>query len=122
MAEEIFRDSPIRVRLHIPPELPHLRLDSNFRHNLALAAKESLHNALKHAGPCEIHLSLDYDGTRIVIEIRDNGRGFQANGVSARHGLANLSNRLADLSGTCVITSSPGQGTLIRFDCPLSNS
>ncbi len=122
MAEEILRDSPIRVRLHIPPELPHLRLDSNFRHNLALAAKESLHNALKHAGPCEIHLSLDYDGTRIVIEIRDTGRGFKAGGVSARHGLANLSNRLADLGGTCVITSSPGQGTLIRFDCPLSNS
>ncbi len=119
MAEEIFRDSRIRVRLDIPPELPPRQLISNFRHNLALATKESLHNVLKHAGPCEVHLSLQYDDSRIVIEIRDTGCGFETSDVSAGHGRGNLSDRLADLGGTCVITSSPGHGTCIRFDCPL---
>jgi signal transduction histidine kinase len=122
VAGEIFRDSPVRVRLDIPPELPPLHLASNCRHNLALATKEALHNVLKYAGPCEVHLSLRYEGSRIIIEIHDTGCGFEISDVNAGHGLENLSNRLADLSGTCVITSSTGHGTRVRFECPLQPS
>jgi signal transduction histidine kinase len=121
MAEEIFRDSAIRVRLNIPPELPAIHLASHYRHHLALATKESLHNILKHAGRCEVHLSLHYDGSRIVIEIRDTGCGFESESGGAGHGLDNLSARLTELGGTCKITSTPGHGTNIRFTCPLQN-
>src|SRR5690606_10353385 len=53
LAEEIFRDSPVRCRLDIPAELPARALSSDFRHHVSLAVKESLHNILQHAGPCE---------------------------------------------------------------------
>ncbi|MCW1914006.1 histidine kinase [Luteolibacter sp. GHJ8] len=52
LAEEMFRDSPVRCRLDIPPILPAHPLGSEFRHHIALAVKESLHNVLQHAGPC----------------------------------------------------------------------
>ncbi|MGB6220315.1 MAG: histidine kinase [Haloferula sp.] len=119
LAEEIFRDSPIRCRLDIPSLLPPRILGSDFRHQLSLAVKEALHNILRHAGPCETHLSLKYDGNRILIEIRDDGVGFESGSGSSRHGLEYLCKRLEEIGGTCTITSSPDDGTRVVFDCPL---
>lgn len=121
LTEEIFRDSHVRVRLDIPAELPPRQLRSDFRHHLALATKEGLHNILKHAGACEAYLSLRYDGTEIVIEIRDTGRGFEVDPDSRGHGRGNLAGRLREIGGICTITSEPGSGTLVRFQCPLPN-
>lgn len=119
LAEEIFRDSPIRCRLDIPSLLPPKLLSSDFRHQLSLAVKETLHNVLRHAGPCEVHLSLRYDGTRVKIEVRDNGVGFESESESSRHGLDYLTQRLKEIGGTCTITSSLDGGTQVAFDCPL---
>ncbi|MFC7335639.1 histidine kinase [Haloferula chungangensis] len=121
LSEEIFRDSPVRCRLDIPSILPARELGSDFRHQLSLAVKEALHNVLRHAGPCEVHLSLRYDGSRILIEIRDNGVGFESKSESSRHGLEYLSKRLHEIGGTCIINSIPDGGTQVVFDCPLQD-
>ena len=119
LGEEIYRDSEVRLRLDIPDELPPRQLVSDLRHNLALATKESMHNVLKHAGPCEVHISLRYAGDSIAIEIRDTGCGFQPDGGSSGHGRGNLASRLAEIGGTFEISSAPGRGTCVRLSCPL---
>lgn len=120
MAEEIFRESAIRCRLEIPALLPAHPLSSDFRYQLALAVKEALHNVLRHAGACDVKLTLDFEKEELFIQIQDSGCGFQENPESDRHGLANLKQRLQDLGGTCTITSTLGEGTLVEFRCPLS--
>lgn len=120
MAEEIFRESPIRCRLNIPTQLPPQPLESDFRYQLALAIKEALHNILRHAGKCEVTLSLKLEKTNLHIQIKDNGRGFELEPESPRHGISNLKQRLKDLGGTCSITSVCREGTTIDFTCPLS--
>ncbi|MGB6220324.1 histidine kinase [Haloferula sp.] len=122
LADEIFRDSPIRCRLDIPSLLPPRALGSDFRHQLSLSVKEALHNVLRHAGPCEVRLSLKYDDDRITITIADDGKGFETSAQSSRHGLAYLADRLKEIGGTCTIDSSLTEGTRIVFDCPLKNA
>ncbi|YCM45213.1 histidine kinase [Verrucomicrobiaceae bacterium 227] len=118
LTEDLFGDGPIRYSLDIPAKLPDHQLGSDFRHHISLAVKEALNNVLKHAGPCEVHLSLACREATLEIKIRDNGSGFIPYQLpTAHHGLRNLTTRLEALGGTCEISSSPGKGTLIRFSC-----
>jgi signal transduction histidine kinase len=119
LAEEIFRDSPVRCRLDIPAVLPSRPLGAEFRHHLALAVKESLHNVLQHAGPCEVFLSLEYDGEKIAVTIRDTGRGFDAKAHGNGHGLSNTPARIREIGGSYAIDSSTGRGTCIVIICRL---
>ena len=119
LAEEMFRDSPVRCRLDIPAVLPARPLGAEFRHHLALAVKESLHNVLQHAGPCEVFLSFEYDGERITVTIRDTGRGFDPKAHGNGHGLSNTPARVREIGGSYAIDSSRGRGTCIVIICRL---
>lgn len=121
LTEDLFGDGPIRYHLDIPPNLPEHQLGSDFRHHIALAVKESLNNVLKHAGPCEVHLTMACRNSTLEIEIRDDGCGFEPDKVkTTSHGLRNLAGRLEALGGTFEISSSLGTGTYIRFACQIS--
>lgn len=118
-AQEIFRDSPSTLRISIQDDLPALPLAAELRHHLALAAKEALHNALKHAGPCEITFSLSMNDGDLVVGIADTGAGFDISRPHEGNGLGHLSSRLAEAGGTCSIHSTPGGGTRVLLRCRL---
>src|SRR5690606_37921241 len=119
LAEEMFRDSPIRCRLDIPAILPARPLGSETRHHIALSVKETLHNVLRHAGPCEVFLSLSFEGGSLRIDIRDTGAGFGPVACSEGHGLGDLVSRLREVGGDCSIGSSTGGGAHVTLTCPL---
>jgi signal transduction histidine kinase len=119
VAQEIFRDSPVRLRIAIPDDLPTVSLRSDFRHHFALGVKEALHNVLKHAGPCEAEFRLAVEDSALVVEITDRGRGFDPALPREGNGLHNLAARFGELGGTCVIESSLGKGTRAVFRCLL---
>jgi signal transduction histidine kinase len=55
-----------------------------------------------------------------VLEVRDDGRGFDR--IASRTdslGLASMEERALALGGRLDIVSGPGQGTCVRFECPL---
>ncbi len=122
LAEEMFRDTPIRCRLDVPALLPALSLGSELRHHIALTVKEALHNVLCHAGPCEVFFSLAFSGAEIRITIRDTGVGFDPASDERGHGLDNLASRFKEIGGTCRIASSPGSGTSIVLSCPVTDA
>ncbi|MEI7956636.1 MAG: histidine kinase, partial [Verrucomicrobiota bacterium] len=122
MAQEIFRDAPVTLRLAIPMDLPALLLRSDFRHHFSLIVKEALHNILKHAGPCEATLELTVEGDSLVAIVADTGTGFDPAHPKAGNGLHNLSARTAEIHGTCEIQSLFGHGTSVTFRCPLHSN
>lgn len=115
-AGDCFAPSATRLRVDVPPELPPLTLSSELRHNLFLAAKEALHNALHHAGAREVCLRIASTGPRIEIVIADDGRGFSPETAEDGSGLTNMHHRLTESGGTCRITSEPGRGTTVRLE------
>ncbi len=119
MAQEIFRDAPVTLRISIPTDFPTFMLRSDFRHHFSLATKEALHNILKHAGPCEASLQLMIEDQTLVAVITDTGAGFDLAHPNAGNGLANLTARATEMQGTCEIHSARGKGTQVVLRCPL---
>jgi signal transduction histidine kinase len=103
-----------------PSEPPDHVLDSQSRHQLFLAFKESLTNVVRHAGATEVRLSIVLENEQLRVTIVDNGRGFSQNeNIEPTDGLANMSARLEKLRGRSEIESGPGRGTTVRLIVPL---
>lgn len=118
-AEEVFHESGVRYRFDIPDSLPPVPISSDFRHHVSMAVREALHNILKHAGPCDVILTVRFEHGVLQIDIADNGRGFSMESHPEGHGLANFRSRFADIGGSCEISSSPAGGTCVSFRCPV---
>ncbi|MES2477028.1 MAG: triple tyrosine motif-containing protein [Verrucomicrobiota bacterium] len=118
-AREFLENAAITLRTDVPRHIPDLPIGPNRRHNVFLAARESLNNAVKHARASEIRLRITLDDNRLTIEIIDNGRGFDVEYASSGNGLENLKKRMTDCGGTCTITSTKPGGSVITLTLPL---
>ncbi len=81
--------------------------------------RESLSNVGRHADASTCRVSLYRDGRTVVIEIDDDGTGFDLATASRGEGLTNLENRAAALGGKAVIDSGAGDGTTVRLVLPV---
>jgi PAS domain S-box-containing protein len=89
-------------------------------------AQEALTNAGKHAGAMRVQVSLTVESERLVLAVKDDGRGFNPRGVSGptregRLGIYGMNERAALLGGTIRIKSRPGKGTEVRLELPVSS-
>jgi signal transduction histidine kinase len=82
-------------------------------------AREALSNVGRHANATTCRLSLRLDAGVAVLEIDDDGDGFDVSTTRRGEGLTNLEGRAAALGGKAVIASVPAQGTTIRIELPL---
>ena len=112
--------------MDMPSEFPVRVITAEVRHNLFLAFKEALHNAIKHAGASEVRISLTVEPAAFTLVVEDNGKGFVSETILAGtphgqpshgtgNGLANMRQRLAEIGGRCEIESAPGKGTKVTF-------
>ena len=83
-------------------------------------AREALSNVIKHAGATQVHVGVTYEGARVVLMVRDDGRGFDpAAPRSATHqGLRNLRARAEEVGGTFRIDSAAGAGATVWVALP----
>jgi signal transduction histidine kinase len=119
-ADDFLEDTPIRSRLKLPASLPRCTVPADVRHQLFLAFKEALNNAVRHASASEIQIEFAAEPARFQVLITDNGIGFDpASPHTGSNGLKNMRQRLAALGGLFEIASQPGQGTRIKLTIPL---
>ena len=120
-AEEYLALAEVRFRVDIPDELPDVPLDSGIRHNIFLAAREALHNAVRHGHPSTVTLRMSVEDARFTVEITDDGQGFDvAVALAAGRGVANMQERMAQVRGELRLTSTPGAGSSILFIVPIT--
>jgi ligand-binding sensor domain-containing protein/signal transduction histidine kinase len=128
-ASELFANGPMTCDLSIPDKLPDCRLPTDVRHNVFLAFKEALNNALKHSGGTQVLVSLHAKENEFELVIADNGCGLALSPPDESsvdrirrtgHGLANLRARLAAINGRCELESSAGHGTRVKLTVPLA--
>jgi signal transduction histidine kinase len=82
-------------------------------------AQEAMHNTVKHARATTIELRLAACDGRLLLDVIDNGRGFDADGSFPGHlGLVSMRERAARAGGTLSISSAPGNGTRVRVEAP----
>jgi signal transduction histidine kinase len=81
--------------------------------------REALANALKHSGATATHVRVKAQPGQVLVEVRDNGRGFDpAAGHPGHFGLDSMRSRAAEVGGRLTIASTPGAGTVVRVRAP----
>ena len=99
-------------------------LPPGHRAHLLQMAREALSNIARHSRATSGSISLRQDDGDAVLEIADNGRGFDlAAPIEPGHqGLDNLHDRAAAMAGSLTIDTEPGSGTRIIVRVPLDPS
>jgi ligand-binding sensor domain-containing protein/signal transduction histidine kinase len=99
-----------------------LDLGAESERSLLMIVREALQNALRHAAPEHVSVSLSSDRHGLQVKIEDDGRGFDPsilNSSNGQHyGLIGMRERAERLGGRLFLTSAPGEGTQVRLSVP----
>ncbi|CND42002.1 histidine kinase response regulator [Mycobacterium tuberculosis] len=83
--------------------------------------QEAVYNALRHARAGTVEVRLGTEGARAVLEVADDGSGFDASDTEHQGGLglASMRDRACSIGGELTIDAAPGRGTTVRLEVPL---
>jgi signal transduction histidine kinase len=96
-----------------------LPLSSRTETQLFGIGREALTNVVKHAGASRARVRIEARAGGVLLEIRDNGRGFDPAASHRGHfGLESMRSRAVDAGGVLRIASTPGQGTIVWVEAP----
>ena len=100
-------------------------LSPQVQQDLLRIGQEAISNALRHAQPSQIKVSLRGNQSNLLLRITDNGSGLtRAQPLSERHGFgfANMRARAKNLGASLDIESKPGRGTSVIVRLQLADS
>ena len=93
-------------------------LPSDVEDELLRIGQEALTNALRHAGPTTIYVTLSFDADHLALLVQDNGRGFDPSAVGG-YGLRGIRERAARLNAQLTLDTAPGKGTRLLVSVPV---
>ncbi|NUW34906.1 sensor histidine kinase [Nonomuraea sp. SMC257] len=85
---------------------------------LLRVAQEALANVAKHADATRTVLTLSYEDDTVLLDVRDDGTGFDPQAVTDGFGLDGMRRRVRGVGGTLEIESEPGGGTAVAATVP----
>ncbi len=92
------------------------------RRDLFLVFTEAINNVQKHAEATQVNVSFRAENNELVLEVMDNGKGFEKGLPSHRNGLKNMLDRMQKWGGTIYIDSKLEQGTFIKIILPVKTA
>ena len=102
-----------------PADRLHLAADAEL--DVYRLVQEALHNCVKHAaaGHVRVHVGPAADNpTTLLVEIADDGRGFDPTATGPGLGLVSMRERAERLGGQLSVTTQRGGGTSVRLVVP----
>jgi two-component system, NarL family, sensor histidine kinase UhpB len=97
-------------------------LEKKLKLMLFRIVQEQCNNILKHAHADNIVLSMSHTRNRIMLNICDDGVGFDSNTKAAGIGLSNIKSRVDVYSGKMKMITSPGNGCELIIEMPKTTS
>lgn len=111
---------PVEVNVSGEPR----KLPEEVEMNVLRIAQEAVTNALKHAGAMTILVHLQMEARRLLLRVKDDGRGFEPSHVftalDGHFGILGMRERAERLGGELELSSEPGQGTQVEVRVPLA--
>jgi len=109
---------PLAVTLEVAGPTARRRWSDDLEVALYFVAVESLGNCLKHAAATATTVTLAELERDVVLEVHDNGTGFDLHTAARGSGLQHMTDRMSALGGTLVINSRRGEGTWVTARVP----
>jgi signal transduction histidine kinase len=117
LAAEFDRNGRTACRLRVQDE--NIVMSEDRAIVLFRLVQEALTNVARHAAATEVIITLERTPDACVLEIRDDGQGFDAQAIrKTSFGLAGMEERVLMLGGQIEVVSSPGAGTAIKVSLP----
>ncbi len=110
-------ENKLGCEFFLPDPITYLVINGHTRRNIFLVVKECLHNIVKHANATNVFLEITIRNG-LLINIRDNGKGFDQAFIKTGNGLINMQKRAAEMKGSLGITIE--NGTRVHFQIPLN--
>jgi signal transduction histidine kinase len=119
--KENLGDQPLRVNLETDPA--NQAIPSEVQAQLMRILQEALSNVRSHSQARNVWIRLCTTWPNLELEIRDDGRGFCIEDVTApsQHGLRGMRERAELIGADFQVISGPMQGTLVKVSLPLSS-
>lgn len=112
------REISIRINLSGDKEV---EISSEVAVHIIRIFQEALNNSIKHSNSTELLISIHESNKILVIDIKENGTGFDPNIQYSGSGISNMKKR-AELMGSKLIIESNREGTRISFELNLNDS
>ena len=109
----------VRVRVHGTP----VPVPADLASAIVRTARGAMANVIEHAAADEAVISLTYHPDEVLLDVRDDGTGFDPRrtpsaGLRGR-GLPGIADRAESFGGRAVVESAPGEGTTVSVAFPL---
>lgn len=120
-SDSLFEATSIAFRIEgMKATFAHIELPGEWRRHLTRIFKEAMTNSARHAVGCKtVTLSFTIEDGQLAIELKNDGRGFEAAGTSVGNGLPNMHERARLIGGNLSIVSSIDTGTTVSCSVKL---
>lgn len=119
--EILAREFEERSAASLTTDLESVELGGSAQLTVYRLVQESLTNIGKYAEATQIVISLQNQGGYAMVEVQDNGTGFNTQNIAASsHGINGMRHRVEAAGGKLTVTSAPGEGTRISAVMPMS--
>jgi len=114
-------ESTSGLKVNVSPLAAVHELPPTVQAQLIRIVQEALSNIRKHAQATYVTLSLQELDDILVLEVRDDGLGFDLahSGGDTRYGLIGMRERAAMIGADVEVETQPGSGTAVRLRLPL---
>lgn len=118
LAEQARSNALLDVDVAVSPNAAEA-LDSAAREATFYIAADALGNVARHARAQRASLRLFLQDSHVVLEVTDNGVGFDYANATEGHGLRNMRERAFAVGGQLHVDATPGSGSRLRFEVPI---
>jgi PAS domain S-box-containing protein len=103
--------------------LPEKRLPPRIQHELLSFAQEAISNAVRHASPTVVSVTLRWEPPNLILQVKDNGSGISSGSLekSEGFGLRNLRIGARQIDGKLDIQTAANHGTSIVLTVAISS-
>jgi len=115
LAAEIFEAKHCTLHIELDDNLNNIKLNMEKRKNFYLIYKEAINNVAKYASCKDVWINMQMHHNEVLLQIKDNGNGFDTTKRKSGNGLSNMQQRADLLNGKLIITSSIGKGTSVEL-------
>ena len=115
---ETFESNHVACSMNMNDNTAGINLSMEKRRDLYLVFKEALNNILKHSQASTVTIELKAQKNKLLMNIADNGKGFDVNQAGDGNGLKNMKRRIEKWKGKTVIESAAGKGTVLYVVLP----
>jgi len=127
--ELLCEETMLKELLLISLETVGISREERFKEEVELAAyrfiQEGISNAVRHSGSKRLNIHIEMYEARIEITVRDTGKGFDITKIddwsltSTHFGIVGMKERLENLGGVLQISSTIGQGSMLKAVLPI---